>query len=287
MITTFITISLNLLISAVLIFGIGPFPALGVVGAAIATVIARVVEMVILVSVSYGKKYALAGKPAELFGYDALFVKRFFTVALPVMINEILWSLGVSVQNVIFARTDTTALAAFNITSTFSQLVWVVFIGLGNGVAVLIGKKIGEGNEATARDYAARITLFAPLVAFALSFTLYPLSRLLPFFFNVDPSVFGITGMMFLILAVSYPFRAFNMSMIIGVCRSGGDTVFSIFYDISIMWLITLPLAAAASFIFHAPAWGLYLCLCTEDPLKMGLGLWRLKSGKWLHNVTR
>jgi len=242
--------------------------------------------MIVLVSVSYGRKYALAGKPAELFGYDAFFVKRFFVIALPVMINEILWSLGVSMQNVIFARTNTDALAAFNITSTFSQLIWVVFIGLGNGASVLIGKKIGEGKEDTARDYASRITLFAPLLAFALSFLLFPLSQILPLFFKVNGNVFGITAMMFIILAVSYPFRAFNMSMIIGVCRSGGDTVFSIFYDISVMWLFTLPLAAAASFIFHAPAWVIYLCLCTEDPLKMTLGLWRLKSGKWLHNVT-
>ena len=141
MVTTLVTISLNLLLSVLLIFGIGPLPALGVVGAAIATVIARLVEMIILVSVSYGRKYALAGKPAELFGYDAFFVKRFFAIALPVMINEILWALGVSMQNVIFARTDTDALAAFNITNTFSQLIWVVFIGLGNGVSVLIGKK--------------------------------------------------------------------------------------------------------------------------------------------------
>jgi len=286
MVTTFITISLNLLISFALIFGIGPLPAMGVVGAATATVIARIVEMIVLVSVSYGRKYALAGKPAELFGYDAFFVKRFFVIALPVMINEILWSLGVSMQNVIFARTNTDALAAFNITSTFSQLIWVVFIGLGNGASVLIGKKIGEGKEDTARDYASRITLFAPLLAFALSFLLFPLSQILPLFFKVNGNVFGITAMMFIILAVSYPFRAFNMSMIIGVCRSGGDTVFSIFYDISVMWLFTLPLAAAASFIFHAPAWVIYLCLCTEDPLKMTLGLWRLKSGKWLHNVT-
>jgi len=286
MVTTFITISLNLLISALLIFGVGPLPAMGVVGAATATVIARIVELIILVSVSYVKKYALAGKPADLFGYNGVFVKRFFVIAFPVMINEILWSLGISMQNVIFARTNTDALAAFNITNTFSQLIWVVFIGLGNGASVLIGKKIGEGKENIAREYASRITLFAPLLAFVLSFMLFPLSRLLPVFFNVGGNVFSITGMMFILLAISYPFRAFNMSMIIGVCRAGGDTIFGIFYDISIMWLFTLPLAAAASFVFHAPAWVIYLCLCTEDPLKMTLGLWRLKSGKWLHNVT-
>jgi len=286
MITTFVTISLNLALSALLIFGIGPFPRLGVIGAAVATVIARFSEMIIIVSVSYGKKYPLAGKLHELFGYDVFFIKRFFVIAFPVMVNEILWSLGISMQNMIFARTNTDALAAFNITNTFSQLIWVVFIGLGNGASVLIGKKIGEGKNETALEYASRITMFAPLIAFFLSFLLFPLAKILPLFFNVGGDVFAITGTMFILLAISYPFRAFNMTMILGVCRAGGDTIFGIFYDISIMWLFTLPLAAAASFIFHAPAWVIYLCLCTEDPMKMTFGLWRLKTKKWLHNVT-
>jgi Na+-driven multidrug efflux pump len=91
---------------------------------------------------------------------------------------------------------------------------------------------------------------------------------------------------MFIILACSYPFRAFNMSMIIGVCRAGGDTVFCAIYDLIFMWCLTLPAAAVAGFVFHAPVWVIYLCIVLEDPLKMILGLWRLKSGKWLHNVT-
>ena len=281
-----IALGINVLLNWILIFGIGPFPALGVAGSALATVISRFLEMFIIVIVSYGRKYALAGSLREFFGFDRAFAARFFTIAFPVMVNEILWSLGVTMQNVIFARTHTDALAAFNITNTVSQLLWVVFIGLGNGCAVIIGKKIGEGRHDLARDYASRITVFAPLVAAVLAIMLIPLSWALPFFFNVDKEVFVIAGGLFLILTLSYPFRAFNMATIIGVCRAGGDTVFSIAYDISFMWLVCLPAAAVASFAFHAPAWCIYLCLCVEDPLKMTLGLWRLKTGKWLRDVT-
>lgn len=286
MATTIIALGTNVLLNWLLIFGIGPFPALGVAGSAIATVISRFLEMFILVTVSYARKYALAGTLREFFGFDRAFTARFFTIAFPVMVNEILWSLGVTMQNVIFARTNTDALAAFNITNTVSQLLWVVFIGLGNGCAVIIGKKIGEGRHDLARDYAARITVFAPLVAAAVAIALMPLSWTLPFFFNVDKDVFTIAAGLFMILTVSYPFRAFNMATIIGVCRAGGDTVFSIVYDISFMWLVALPAAAVASFVFHAPAWIIYLCLSIEDPLKMTLGLWRLKTGKWLRDVT-
>jgi putative MATE family efflux protein len=285
-VTTLVALTINLVLNYLLIFGKGPFPALGVVGAAIATVIARFVEMGILVAYSYEKKYPLAGSIRELFDFSIPFILNFLRIALPVMVNELLWSLGITMQNVIFARTGTDAIAAFNITNTVSQLTWVFFMGIGNGAGVLIGKKIGAGEEQTARDYARRITIFGPLTAVGASLILIPLSWTLPFLFRVNDSVFSIISGMFIILSLVYPFRAFNMSMIIGVCRAGGDTVFSVIYDILFMWAVTLPLAAAASFIFNAPVWFIYLCIAMEDPLKMIFGLARLRSGKWLRNVT-
>jgi Na+-driven multidrug efflux pump len=74
--------------------------------------------------------------------------------------------------------------------------------------------------------------------------------------------------------------------MVIGVCRAGGDTIFCAVYDLVFMWGAALPLAAIAGFVFHAPVWVIYLSISLEEPLKSGLGLWRLKSGKWLRNVT-
>jgi len=286
MVATIISLFLNVVLNYFLIFGVGPFPALGVVGAAAATVIARWAELTILLVVAYRKKYVMTGSFRELFGFRIPFVRRFFQIALPVMINELIWSAGITMQNIIFAQTSTDAIAAFSITTTVSQLTWVFFIGVGNGAGVLIGKKIGEGADGTAREYAFRIAGFAPLSAAILGLLLVPLSWTLPFLFNVDAAVFGIIDSMFFILALSYPFRAFNMSMIVGVCRAGGDTRFSVFYDVSLMWLFSIPLAALASFIFHVPAWLIYVILSAEDPLKMFFGLRRLKSGRWLHNVT-
>ena len=287
MVATFISLSINLVLNYCLIFGVGPIPPMGVVGAATATVIARVVETAVLVGVSYRRRYVFACGPRDLFGFDAAFVRGFLRIAFPVIVNELLWAVGVTTQNVIFARTSTYAIAAFNITNTISQLTWVFFMGLGNGAAVLIGKKIGEGSEGKAREYAGAITRFAPLSAVFFALFLIPLSWTLPFLFKADPAVFAIIDGMFIILALSYPFRAFNMAMIIGVCRAGGDTIFCVVYDVLFMWTLSLPAAAAASFIFGAPVWVVYLCVALEEPAKMLLGLWRLKSGKWLRNVTR
>jgi putative MATE family efflux protein len=284
-VVTLIALSLNAVLNYLFIFGAGPIPPMGAAGAALATVISRLIEAIIMVGVTYLRKYAPAGTVRELLGFDRRYVRLFFQVTLPVIFNEIIWSLGITAQNVIFARTDTNAIAAFNITTTVSMLTWVLFIGMGNGVAVLIGKKIGEGNEKTARDYASRIARFAPLLALGAAMVLFPLSRLLPFVFNVTPQTLLGASQMFIILCCAYPLRAFNMSMIIGICRAGGDTVFGAIYDVALMWLVALPLAALASFVFHTPVWVIYLALIIEDPLKALLGLWRLRSGRWLHNV--
>jgi putative MATE family efflux protein len=286
MTATCVSLGLGILLNWGLIFGIGPLPALGVAGAGIATSLARVVEMGIIVVGCYARRYSIAGSPRDLFRLDAPFIGRYLRVAAPVILNELFWSLGITMQNVIFARTNTDAFAAFNILNVVSNLTWVIFIGLGNGCGVLIGKKIGEGQNDLAREYAARITRFAPLAALAISAFLLPLSRLLPWFFSVEPGVFTIINALFIVLALSYPFRAFNLAMIIGVCRAGGDTVFSVIYDLAIMWLVSLPLAALASFVFHAPVWLIFVCIEMENPLKMCLGAWRLHTGKWLHDVT-
>jgi putative MATE family efflux protein len=286
MAATMIALSMNAGLNYLFIFGAGPIPAMGVKGAAVATAIARFSEMCILTGVSYARRYAHAGPVRELMGFGLPHLGRFLRIAAPVIFNECIWSLGVNAQNLIFARTHTDAIAALNITSTVSQLTWVVFMGLGNGAGVLIGKKIGEGNEMAARNYALWITRFAPCLAAGTALLLFPLSRLLPFFFKVNDGVLAITSGMFIILVCSYPFRAFNMSMVVGVCRAGGDTVFCAFFDLFFMWCFALPLAAAASFVFHAPIWAVYLCVVSEEPLKMLMGILRLRSGKWLHNVT-
>jgi len=285
-VSTVISLSLNVALNWVFIFGLGPIPAMGVVGAARATVIARTLDALILVSVTYARRYPLAGPLRDLLGFDGRFAKTYFAVALPVMVNEFFWSLGITLQSAIFARTHTDALAAFNIVNTVSGLAWVVFIGLGNGVAVMIGKAIGEGNDGQARDYASRITRFSPLLALTVAAFLIPASKALPFLFNVHESVFAIANVMFVVLALTYPFRAFNMSMVIGVCRAGGDTRFCAVYDVAFLWSLALPLAGIASFVFGAPAWVVYVAVVSEEPFKALLGAWRLRSGKWLHRVV-
>jgi Na+-driven multidrug efflux pump len=151
---------------------------------------------------------------------------------------------------------------------------------------VLIGKKIGEKDHAAARDYASRILRFAPLIAGAAALVLIPISWTIPLFFKVSREVASTAILMILAKACLYPCMAFNMSMIVGVGRAGGDTIFCGVYDVAFMWVVSLPAAAIAAYFFQAPFWLIYLLVLSEDPLKFFTGLWRYRSGKWLHDVT-
>ena len=259
----------------------------GVQGAAAATVLSRAVEMVLTLGWAYAHHFEACGNLKTYFSFDRGFVAKFLKIAIPVLINETFWGLGITMQNSIFAHADTNAYTAFSITGTISQLTWVFFIGLGNGMSVIIGKFIGAGETDKAHAYARRSVWFMPLMGAAIGIFLWPLTKTLPYFFKVDPVIITSATQMLLVLMCVYPVAAFNMNWIVGVCRAGGDTVYSAICEVSCLWLISIPLGAAAAFVWKLPAVFIYLCLESEQFVKWFLGMYRVLSGKWLHDVTK
>ena len=285
-ITTAIGLVVNITLNMILIFGFLGFPALGVKGAAIATVISRILEFIIVLSVSIWRKYPVIGSFNNMFSSISLpFLRDYFIVTLPVVIEETIWSFGITTHNLIFARIGTSQYAAFNIVNTVSLLLWVIFLGLGNGSAIIIGNKIGEGKVDEAREYAKFISLLSPLIAVFIILFFIPISILVPYIFNVTDEVLSLVPSLLIVLSIYYPLKAYNSVMIVGVCRGGGDTRFSLFYDVVFMWTVAIPLAFIVSFTSFSYVWLIYALIMIEEPLKMILGLSRLKSGKWLHCV--
>lgn len=283
---TVVSLGLNAFLNWVLIFGKFSFPAMGVVGAAWATVISRVVELAILWSVSYARRYPTAGTVRELFAWERLWVSRFMTITLPVIANEVTWSLGITTYNAVFARAGTPHIAAYNVANTVSQLAMVLFLGTANAAAVMIGKKIGEGRKDTAEAWAKRFAFIAPAVGLAVGLSLIPVRLALPWLFKLDSATLYQVSAMLLVLAIAFPFKVFNLHIIVGICRSGGDTKFGFWYDLGGIWGIGVPLAVLGAFVFHLPAWGIFLMTMTEELAKSGFGLWRLLSRKWIHSVA-
>lgn len=291
MIATGLSVIFNAILNYLLIFGINVggkqiVPELGIIGAAVATDIARVIEFAILIIVPYVKKYEIAVSPKKYFNSQKGFLVKYLKIALPVFINETLWGLGTSLQSAIFGRAGTDVVAATNITSTISQLIWTFFIGCGNAAAILIGKRIGENLKDEAKILAKKLTLFMIVSAAILSLLLIPLAFCLKYFFKVELEVINMAKVLLFITVVLYPLWSINMITVVGICRSGGDTIFALFMDVGFMWIVSLPLGFCAVKFWSLPFWAVYLCVHTEDIIKTLLGLLRLKSGKWLHDVT-
>lgn len=282
LVCTSISLFTNLITNYLLIFVAG----LGVIGAAIATVISRIIELVILSTWSYSHKYEICGKLKELLEFNRYFIVKFLKIAFPVIINETFWGLGTSVYNAIFAHAGTNAFTAYSITGTISQLTWVFCMGFGNGIGVLIGKRIGEKKIDEAKIYAKRSMWFMPLIGAFVGVFLVPLSKLLPVFFNVDQEIIKTATAILMILIFVYPFNSFCMNWIVGVCRAGGDTVFSAVAEIVVLWCVAIPLGYVAAFVLHLPAPMIYLFFCSESIAKAIIGAIRVLSGKWLHEVT-
>ncbi len=282
MVCTGISLVLNVILNGLFIFGLG----MGVKGAALATLICRIIEFLTAVIWSYSHKYEACGSIKEMLSYDREFVSKVIVTALPVLLSETIWGLGITFQNGIFARAGTDAIAAFQITNTINQLTWIFFIGMGNASAIILGKKIGAGEIEPAKAYAFRFCWFMPLSGAVIGLLLIPLSFTLKYLFKVEPEIIDIACTMLFVLVAVYPMRAFNMYLIIGICRAGGDTLFSMFIDNFFMWTASIPLGFAAAFWWKLAPWQIMAVLEAEQLIKMILGGWRIKSGKWLHILT-
>ena len=288
---TIVSVCINALLNYILIFGIRigghqVVKAYGIVGAAWATVFSRGIEAFIIIFFAYAKKYECAGNLRQFFRKEKGFVPRYVKICIPVFLNEMLWGTGISMQNSIFSHAGTFEIAAFNITTTVSNLLYPICLGCGTATAIIIGKTIGQGQLELSRKLSAKLCVFISLLAFVLGLILIPLTRVLPFAFRVEEQVIRMATVFIIMKGLFYAFDAFNMVSVVGVFRSGGDTLFAMLMDVAFMWTVAIPLGWLGVKVWHLPYWGVYLCLLTEPFVKCALGIWRLRSGKWLKTVV-
>jgi putative MATE family efflux protein len=285
---TLFALSLNTFLAYGLIFGAFGLPQLGVAGAAIAGLIARVVEAGTMLLAVYARK----GNPAaatlsELTGFDLKFVATVMKPVLPVIANEFLWSMGITTYSAIYARVGTDAIAAVNIVGTIDQLAFVGFIGMGNATAIMIGNLIGKGEKALAFRYGGRSLGLQISAGVLIGLMVYLLSDGIFGFYKVSAEVIASAKALLTIMAAAVWLRAANMVIVVGILRSGGDTRFSLILDGLVIWLVGVPLAALGAFVFHFPVEYVYLLALTEELTKFCFGLWRFFSRKWINELTQ
>jgi putative MATE family efflux protein len=279
-------LSLNTVLGYILIFGKLGLPAMGINGAAVSITIARALECGVLLWLAYRLQTPAAARLSELFRFDRVFVGRVLRRVLPVMMNEVFWSLGITTYNAVYAHMGTASIAAMNIASTFDGLAIVLFIGIGNACAILVGNVIGAGDEEKAFRYAGKSLLLAMLGSLLVGAVLWASSGWLLLPYKVSPEVTQSAQRVLLVLSALLWLRSANMVLYVGIFRSGGDTRFAFIMDAGIIWAVGVPLALLGAFVFRLPVYWVYLMVMGDELTKCAVGLFRYFSRKWIHNLT-
>ncbi|MFH1513812.1 MAG: MATE family efflux transporter [Bacillota bacterium] len=280
-------IALNTLLNYCLIYGHFGFPAMGVRGAALSTCIAAGATLLVTLSMAYGLHLPAGAKIKDMLGADRAFRRRFAKTTTPVVFNEGLWALGMTMYGVYYGHMGDTAVAAMGVVSTVDNLLWIFVFGTMHATAIICGKAIGAGKPNEAYLYAKRMLSAVMLTGVFLGVTL-SLIRLpmLSLFSGLSQPVIQTAATVLLIESFTMWFRAFNAVNVVGVLRSGGDTVFSLKLDVGSMWLIGVPLCAAATFLFKLPVELVYVCTMAEEVVKVLIGIPHFTSRKWIRNLT-
>jgi putative MATE family efflux protein len=277
---------LNTGLNYLLINGRAGFPALGVSGAAWATLTARSVEICAMLLVVYWRRGVLAARPAELCDWTGAYIRRFFRTASPVILNESLWAVGVTMYVIVYARMGTDVVASINIAATAERLALVVFFGIASAAGIMLGNLIGAGDPDLAFRYAKRFAVLGPLFGLLAGALLILAAPWVVSFYKVSPAAAAAARGILLVYGLVAPFRVFNIINIVGILRSGGDTRFALFLDTAGVWLIAVPLAFLGGLVWGLPVQQVVMLIVIEEGFKVTLGLRRLLSRRWINRLV-
>ena len=282
-----VAILTNLFGNWVLIFGHLGAPAMGVQGAAIATVISRYVELLIVTVHAHrhtDRYLFFAG------AYRTLYVPRRLTrritrTAAPLLINEILWSLGMTFITQFYSSRGLNAVAALNINGTAWNLFCVIMFALGSAVSIMVGQRLGAGKMAEARDVDRKLIFLTEVIHVLIGVIMILTAHLVPRLYNVGPDVQDLTRQLLIIAGLSLPIHSFAHVTYFTI-RSGGRTVITFFFDAVYTWVVTVLLAFLLTRFTALNIVQIYFCVQFIDILKVIIGLIMLRSDFWARNVV-
>ncbi|MBR3505160.1 MAG: MATE family efflux transporter [Clostridia bacterium] len=280
-------VMVNLALNYALIFGHFGFPAMGVRGAALATVISRFVELAIIATYAHAHtaKYPFMARLYTHWRIPARLAKQITIQGMPLMLNEMLWSTGMTILNQCYSIRGLDGVAAINISSTIFNLFGVVFMALGASVGIIVGQKLGAGEMEEARDADNKLIVFSVASCLVMGGVLIAVAPLFPEIYNTSDSVRAIATSLIRMNACYMPLHAFaNASYF--TLRSGGKSGITFVFDSGFTWVIQIPVALALSRLTSLPIVPLYAICAGLDILKCVLGFVLVKQGKWLNNLT-
>lgn len=280
-----ISLLLNTGLNALLIFGLFGFPALGVQGAAIATVIARLLEVVLIVWAIQATDHPLKARLGDYFSFTKTFTQRVMVKSLPVVANEFFWAIGMTLYVAAYSRLGTEAYASYQIAQTVERLFFVSGVGIGSAAAVMIGNLLGENRREDAIRYSRYLNLLTVLTAAVLGGILIVSAPLVARFFNVSPLVRQNAVYVMRVIGLVLVVKMVNALQVIGTLRGGGDTTYSLLMEVSSMYLVGVPMAFLGALLWQLPVYWVVALVSLEEVTKAIVGFVRLFSNKWANTV--
>ena len=278
-----VMVILNIALNAVFIFGLSGFPKMGIKGAALATVLATVVQF--LWSVGYvlcrirAVKFSLRSCEKKLFG-------RFWQKAVPLLINNLAWGIGFSMYSVIMGHLGTDAVAANGIANISKNLVVCFCLGLGNAGSIIVGNRLGADRLQEAKEAGGTLTRTAIIAGVVSGLVLIALSPFITKMVELTPTARGYLQKMLLICSYYIAGKSVNCMTIGGIFAAGGDSKFGMLCDSVTLWCITVPLGCICAFILKLPVMVVYFVLNLDEIIKLPVVYKHYKKYKWIKNLT-
>ena len=277
----------NLVFNYILIFGKFGAPALGVVGAAIATLIARVVEMLIVIIWTHSHKdthsfivgaYRSMRVPAPL-------VKQILIMGAPLLINELLWSSGMTTLNQCYSTRGLEVVSAVNICTTVSNLFFCAFFAMGSTISIIVGQRLGAGELERAVDEDRKLIAFSVSLCVVVGAVMAVLAPFVPRIYNTTENAKSIAASLLLVSACMMPVNAFAHGCYFTL-RSGGKTLITLIFDSAFVWVFAVPVAVVISRFTDMPILPMYIIVQALEFIKVGIGFYMVKNRMWVKNLV-
>lgn len=282
-----VALCVNAILNYLLIFGIAGCPELGVKGAAVATLIARIFEFIVLFTVIYlQKEHPFKAGPKELFSFDWHYFMKAARTAVPVVMSEFSWAACVALIFMAYGKIGTEALAVAQVANTISDMLQSVFFGVGNATMMLIGETLGQRNKEEAYLNGKRSIRATLILIFVTTIMMLAVNRTVTGFFNFDPATLELMYETLVVMALLIGPKMLAYIYICGILRAGGDTVFCMYLELICNVLVQVPMAYFAVLVLHASLPVAMIMVAAGELVRIIACEPRFRSKKWINFVT-